>query len=661
MRSLVFEPLIPMALWAALALVGIVLLVVYGRSSFARLSRLRWAVMMALMGAAVALPLAILLNPLWLERIPPPAGKPSLTILIDGTQSMAHGDGTHGGSSRFQEAERIATVISDRLGNRYDVHLRTFADKTSPVSLAELATFKPNGEVTDLAAAIGETLQSDRAEGQAIVLLSDGIHNAAGGTGHVIETAARARAVNAPIYTRTLGGAASVCDLAVELRSPQELTFVDQKVPIRAVLHSSGLAGQKATVHLFDEQEHVLGTKTATLNIGKPVEVQFEVERDRSGVFRYEVRAEPLPGEVTTADNQATFMLRVIDEPIRVLILEGKPYWDTKFLLRTLTSDRSVELVSVVKLADKRFIERTLKRPVADKADSKTAADKPDPTKKPASEHADPTKPADGLLSKKSPIQVDASPNTAAQKASAEHANFSRSQDWKIIADGSTLLTDQKSLSTYQVVILGRDAETFLTDEAINQVKHWLRESGGALVCFRGAPTAQINQRLAQILPVRWEGARESRFHMRLTEQGRDLRWLPSDDDQTDADPLLLMPSLATSGSAARKPVARRNLGRGRIRSERKISGRKLAPLWSGRTRGRCRRFRDVALGAVAAEIRLARIHLWFALAKPRSLVGFESKFAPIPEVEIEQRSCSLPNFRPGGGHAANSRDEFLG
>ncbi len=192
MRTLVFEPLIPTALWAALALGGVVLLAWYGRGSFRRLSRGRWVAMMLLMGAALALPMAILLNPLWMERIPPPAGKPVLTILIDATQSMAHGDGTQGGSSRFREAGRIATVVADRLGDRYEIHLRTFADKTTPVEPAELASIQPTGEVTDLAAAVSESLQGDLPHGQALVLLSDGIHNASGGTARVLETAARA-------------------------------------------------------------------------------------------------------------------------------------------------------------------------------------------------------------------------------------------------------------------------------------------------------------------------------------------------------------------------------------------------------------------------------------------------------------------------------------
>ena len=60
-----------------------------------------------------------------------------------------------------------------------------------------------------------------------------------------------------------------------------------------------------------------------------------------AGLYRYEVRADALPGEVTTVNNTAPLLLRVVDQPVRVLLLEGKPYWDTKFLVRTFVG-RSV-------------------------------------------------------------------------------------------------------------------------------------------------------------------------------------------------------------------------------------------------------------------------------------------------------------------------------
>ena len=53
-----------------------------------------------------------------------------------------------------------------------------------------------------------------------------------------------------------------------------------------------------------------------------------------------------------------------------MLLLEGKPYWDTKFLVRTLSADRSIELTSVVQMAEGRLLQRKIPRraPAAGKA-----------------------------------------------------------------------------------------------------------------------------------------------------------------------------------------------------------------------------------------------------------------------------------------------------
>jgi len=45
------------------------------------------------------------------------------------------------------------------------------------------------------------------------------------------------------------------------------------------------------------------------------------------GQYEYEVRAQPLENEVDAANNSAITYLNVIDQQIRVLVLEGDPYW----------------------------------------------------------------------------------------------------------------------------------------------------------------------------------------------------------------------------------------------------------------------------------------------------------------------------------------------
>src|SRR5262249_32016622 len=153
------------------------------------------------------------------------------TLLVDSTASMATADAS-AGEQRYRAAARLAQEFQKEVGDRYEVRVATFTDTVTATEANGLEDRPPQGMVTDLAAAISGSLEADRSAGQAIILLSDGIHNGGGGAERVLEAARFAKAMACPVYTRTFGGDAAVKDLAVEFRTPQELAFVGQKVPL---------------------------------------------------------------------------------------------------------------------------------------------------------------------------------------------------------------------------------------------------------------------------------------------------------------------------------------------------------------------------------------------------------------------------------------------
>ena len=361
-----------------------------------------------------------------MDRVPPPPGKPLLSVLVDASASMDVRDASQQ-RSRYQEACRITKALVKDLGNRYEIRLRGFAAESWPTGIEALEAKPPDGTATDLAAAIDSALDSEQPQGQALLLLSDGGHNV-GGTTRLRETTARAKSQATPIFTHTIGGPAEVRDLEVEIQRPQELAFVRQQVPVAVTLRQRGSLAARATLRLLLEGKEI-DKQSARLVPNGTTEQVFNVKQDAAGLFRYEVLANPLPGEVTTANNSSPLLLRVVDQPVRVLLLEGKPYWDTKFLIRSLATDESVELTAVVQLAEGRLLERKITR------HDKTTDDQ-----------------------------------------------------WTIEKDAGKFLADRATLASYQIVILGRNAEVFLSDEALTRLAKWLDSNDGSLVCFRGRP-----------------------------------------------------------------------------------------------------------------------------------------------------------------------------
>ncbi|HET6248361.1 MAG TPA: hypothetical protein VFE47_11735 [Tepidisphaeraceae bacterium] len=539
MVYLTVEPLIPAFLWLMLAAAAAVLLGWYAWSRPRVVSKRRWGVIITLMAVCLALVLGLLLNPIRVQEIPPPAGKPQLTLLVDATASMNTPDVA--GKSRYEAAAKLAEKYAADLGDRFDVRVCTFADSVKTTSAEDLPSHKATGETTDLAAALNSALVEDRPQGQAIALLSDGAHNASD-VPLVLDSAQRARVMASPVFTRTFGGDANGFDLGVEIRSPQDLAFIGQKVLVTALITHVGLTGTHPNVMLIQDGKEI-ASKRADLPTDAPGSVEFWVDQPRSGVYPYEVRVETLPGEMTQANNIASYLLRVVDEPIHVLQLEGKPYWDSKFLMRTLAAVPAVELDSAVRINDNRVMWRTIRQGGSE------SSTQPSPTTAPAAAPAPAGAAASNSAAQNasSASTANTTPTTGPAPAAGSSPASARIEKWKIVTDPASVLSNPQTLSRYQIIVIGRDAEPFLTEAGVANLQNWVTHSGGALVCYRGSPTAQASERLSRMLPVRWTPSPESRFHLKMTEQGRDMHWLgETASGLGGADTLPRLPSLAS-------------------------------------------------------------------------------------------------------------------
>lgn len=508
MSNLVFEPLIPPTLWTTLAIAAAAVLVVYISKPPSLVSRVRWAVSSALLICGTLAILTVLLNPTWIEPDPPPPGRALLTVLVDESASMKTAD-LAGGRKRFEGAAELAREVAEN-NPQFDVRVRTFSDKSLAAEIDGLPTIEPNGQISNLAAAVSESLIGGMPQGQALLVLSDGAHNASGGLAALLEAARTAKAMAAPIYTKTFGGATSLNDLEVSFARSEEIAFIGQTIPVAVQVRQRGNAFQQVHVTLLQDGREI-AAETVSVQPDSVSQVQFKTSQATSGLYRYQARIRPEPNEVTTANNVSTLSLRVVSEPIRVLLLEGKPYWDTKFLVRTLAADRSLELDCAIRLTDDRFLKRSLTLPPAD----------------------DNAQPADS------------------------QSRVERVAETKILNGPAELFNRAEGLADYQVVILGRDAEVFLQQDVLERLRTWISRDGGSLVCYRGSPVARIGQDLSTLLPVRWTPDRESRHRVHLTVRGQLLNWLPATMGDDGSQILSKLPSLATGSRPDHvKPLA---------------------------------------------------------------------------------------------------------
>ncbi len=487
MRTLITDPLVPAALWATLAALCAGGILAYLLVRPPRISALRRTAVGGLLALGAAGLLTVLLNPTWEEVTASQIGRPALGVLLDTSASMCTAEGR---STRLADAEALAARLKSKLGDMFDVRLWTFDTQLRAVAFDEMKAVQADGLATDLGGSVSHALRSGLGDEAALVVLSDGIHNVEDALVSVSGAARTARAMAMPVYTKTFGTDAAVEDLDLQVVTPDSLSFVGQQVPIRALLSHPGIIGD-AEVTLSADGKTV-ATQRVSFSGTEPARVEFKVSRDEPGLYRYVMEATPRPNEVVRANNSSACYLRVVDQPIRVLMLEGKPYWDFKFLMRRLAEDSGLTVTGAVRMTEGRVIVREASKAEGGPADEEKVS---------------------------------------------------------VLAGGDSLLGSYDALKKYDVVVLGRDAETFLTPAAVQHLVRWVAEWGGSVVCARGRPVQMVPDKLDAMLPVRWRAAAEKRFRVHMTKDAEWAGWFPSHS--------ALMPSLATGESVQEvKPLA---------------------------------------------------------------------------------------------------------
>lgn len=281
---------------------------------------------------AVALLTAMLLNPVL--RHPVPQASPSTVVIaVDTSGSMARRDGT-GGRTRGDEARAAATDLAQALGPAWRVQVTGFNDHlTSPVPPTDGGD-SGFGCLADLAAMTPAPT--------AAVVLSDG----ADWAGADPETPLAAAGI--AVHTLGVGSAAVGENATVVLQVPSPSLAPGQEVPLGAEISATtGLHGR--TVRLVVERADgpgagsVLAEVPVTLGSWQRIAVTDQAGTAVGGRL-WRARLEALPGETTAADNTAYAAAQVVDRTLRILVLEGRPCWDTTFLVRGWRRDRQIQV-----------------------------------------------------------------------------------------------------------------------------------------------------------------------------------------------------------------------------------------------------------------------------------------------------------------------------
>jgi len=224
---------------------------------------------------------------------------------------------------------------------------------TGPEALAALDA---NDGATRLGTAVEEALA--RFSGQSIsgiIVLTDGASNEGVAP---LEVARRMSQRTVPLFPVGLGLSQPV-DVRLDAVLAPETVFVKDKVPVRIQFSSTGLAGQPAEIGLKLNGRDIGSRNVRLTDKAQYLELLFTPQRPVEDA-RLEVAIRPIGGAVDEAsevNSRTTRTIRVIDDKIKVLYVEGKPRWEYRYLRRVLLRDHRLDVTFWMTEGDKELAQ----------------------------------------------------------------------------------------------------------------------------------------------------------------------------------------------------------------------------------------------------------------------------------------------------------------
>jgi len=455
--TVIFKPVIPVSILLGVGAVGLGAIIggyAWGAQGTGKIRKLCLAL---LRSAALAAMLLILARPMILQPEESVSDRPSFSILVDASESMNTED--MDGKSRYRAA---VAALFDKRGNplipelfqRFRVKLYSFAKEARLCSGVDLASRQQaEGKATRIAKALMDVMERGTDKPEGVLLISDGRSNEIDSRASVNNTARYLRTMKVPVWTAPVGEATEVKDVYVVTKLSSSYLLADQPGSIHASVTGSGYADWNVKLNLYREDTY-LTSMQVTLR-GGHAEVSFPIREARKGVFQYRIEVEALPGEADTQNNERCVVARVVDEKVKVLVVEATPHWDSKFLLRALRADMNIEVTSIF------HINR-----------NKTFA--------------------------------------VVEKISEDNALT------KTVAPGIKMPKTKAELDRYDCIFLGKGIDDVFSSKELGLLRDYVSRRGGSMVFFRGKPYSTRSPELARLEPVTWgQGSlRDARFEL---------------------------------------------------------------------------------------------------------------------------------------------------
>ena len=274
----------------------------------------------------------IFLLSIFFKRLKNETENPVVLIAIDNSTSMASST-----DSSFVKTDFINSLekFKERLEEKYAIKTILFGSK------AETSDKRPSfGEKeTDIENLIEEVENNYSNQNiGALILASDGIYNKGANPVYPAEK------LGYPIYTLAMGDTSEIRDVLIQKVNHNQVAYSGNNFPIEVILKAKKFKGKEVTVSLL---EGGLEKTKQTVKISSDnflSTCNFTLNAAGTGVVRYLAKITLLEGDKNIANNSQPFVIEVIDNKEKILLLAANPHPDIAAIKDAVTNGTNYEI-----------------------------------------------------------------------------------------------------------------------------------------------------------------------------------------------------------------------------------------------------------------------------------------------------------------------------
>ena len=248
-------------------------------------------------------------------------------------------------------------VGRNRTLNWFGFHGHAFNLDPGNATTPELAP--PTGSTTNTATAIEHALSRTGHEPvSAVVLISDGRSTNPGPPGFV----SWLKETGIPVFTIPLGSTSSRGDLSIQKVKAPSLAYDNDLVPVVLELALAGEStnGVSGDILLVDEGTGLILDQTPISESqapGETIEYTLVGTPTMSGKSTWLVTLHLDEPDLVSQNNEFTLDIELVNQPLRVLYIEGRPRWEYRYLKNLLLREETVESSTMLLTADRDFAQ----------------------------------------------------------------------------------------------------------------------------------------------------------------------------------------------------------------------------------------------------------------------------------------------------------------